>query len=75
MVRQALTSPTPPPPKPAARPAPILDPIRDTIDAIRSQENLTTWQIWTRLVDEHDADVSYGTVRDYVSGRVARSDP
>lgn len=66
-VRQALISPAPPPRKPVSRPAPILDPIRDTIDAIRRrEENLTTWQIWTRLLDDHDANVSYGTVRDYI---------
>jgi hypothetical protein len=75
MVCQALASPTPPPRKPINRPAPILDPIRDTIDAMRRHGNLTTWQIWTRLIDEHDADVSYGTVSDYIRSRTAKPDP
>jgi hypothetical protein len=77
-VRQALASPTPRPRKtPANRPAPVLDPIRDIIDALSHDGNLTVWQIWTRLVDEHDAAVSYGTVRDYIRGRgsVTRPDP
>jgi TniQ len=66
-VRQALASSTPPPRKPTGSwSAPVLDPIRDTIDNIRRDENLTTWQIWTRLVDDHDAKVSYGTVGDYI---------
>jgi hypothetical protein len=69
-VHQALASPTPPPRKPRAhRPAPVLDPIRSTLDTLCDQPNLTTWQIWARLVDEHHSDVSYGTVRPYVRNR------
>jgi hypothetical protein len=70
MVRQALNSPTPQPPprKKINRSAPVLDPIRDTIDGLLNQ-NLTAWQIWTHLVDEHDADASYTTVRDYIQTR------
>ena len=47
---------------------PILEPFRPHIDALLSaQPRITIWAIWTALVDEHDADVSYGTVRDYVA--------
>ena len=28
---------------------------------------MTIWSIWMTLVDEHDAEVPYGTVRDYVT--------
>lgn len=70
MVRQALNSPTaePPPRKRMNRAAPALDPIRDAIDSLLDQ-NLTAWEIWTRVVDEHDADASYATVRDYIRTR------
>jgi hypothetical protein len=47
---------------------PILEPFRPHIDALLSaQPPITIWAIWTALVDDHDADVSYGTVRDYVA--------
>jgi len=66
-VRRALASPTPPPRKTAdPRPSPRIDPIRDTIDAIRRERDLTIWQIWSRLVDDHGAEVSYSTVAGYI---------
>jgi len=48
------------------RPSPRIDPIRDTIDAIRRERDLTIWQIWSRLVDDHGAEVSYSTVAGYI---------
>jgi len=72
-IRQALNAPTPPPRKqPTQRKAPVLDPIRQTIDALIG-ENLTAWQIWERLLDKHEADASYSTVRDYLA-RQRRTD-
>jgi len=67
-VRQALTAPDPPPRKrPPARHAPALGPVRHLIDTMLTAEpELTPWRIWERLLDEHDAVVSYSTVRDYI---------
>ncbi len=70
-VRQALTTPDPPPRKRLpARGAPVLGPVRNLIDAMLTVEpQLAHWRIWERLLDEHDADVSYSTVRDYIVRR------
>lgn len=68
MVRQALTSPTPAPRKRINRPVSITAPVRDVIDALVGQD-LTVWQVWTCVVDEHEAEVSYGIVRAYVRSR------
>jgi transposase len=76
-VRQALASPVPPPKrKPGSRPAPKLGPYRAIIDgwlegdreAPRKQRH-TARRIWRRLLDEHGAEVSETTVRDYVRAR------
>lgn len=76
-VRQALASPVPPPKrKPCTRPAPKLGPYRVIIDgwlegdreAPRKQRH-TARRIWRRLLDEHGAEVSETTVRDYVRRR------
>ncbi|MCX5497935.1 TniQ family protein [Streptomyces sp. NBC_00053] len=74
-VRQALNSPTPPPRK--KRP-PIIGPAKErvgpTIDAILD-EHATTHAgalptvrlVWEKLLDEHDASASYGTVHRYMT--------
>lgn len=47
---------------------PILEDLRHHIDEmIDSDPRVTVATIWERLVDEHHAEVSYGTVRDYVA--------
>ena len=76
-VRQALASPLPPVKRsPAHRSAPKLGAYRALIDewleadreAPRKQRH-TAKRIWRRLVDEHGADVTETTVRDYVRAR------
>lgn len=75
-VRQALASPTPPPRKPrTVKENPVLDRIRLALDAILDECAATnggqlppTRLIWERLLDEHDADVSYATVRRFLVG-------
>lgn len=75
-VRQALASASPPERKTPVRSAPKLDPYKPTIDdmlrldldAPRKQRHTAT-RIHHRLLDEHGADVSYGSVRDYVRAR------
>ena len=32
-------------------------------------QNLIVWEIWTRLIDENDADASCSTVHDYIRNR------
>src|SRR6266702_1593019 len=70
-VRQALTTPDPPPRKPLPpRHAPALEPVRDLIDAmLAAKPDLAPWRIWERLLDEHDADISYSTVRGHIVRR------
>jgi transposase len=76
-VRQALACAAPPPRKKRVFPAPRLDPLKPLIDVMlredltapRKQRH-TARRVLARLVDEHDVrDVSYSTVRDYVSRR------
>lgn len=75
-VRQALASAEPPPRKTPTRSRPKLDLVRELIDAMlredrdapRKQRHTAT-RIWNRLLDEHDAQVGYPTVRDYVRRR------
>ncbi len=72
-VRQALASPTPPP---RSFPAPRLDAAKRLIDAMlrvdldapRKQRH-TARRVLARLVDEHQLEVSYSSVRDYVARR------
>ena len=66
-VRQALADPVPPPRKTPQRTS-ALDRLRDPIMTMLSAEpGLLVRQVWERLLDEHDAGVSYATVRDYVT--------
>jgi transposase len=75
-VRQALASADPPPRKTPERVAPMLGPYREAIDAMlvadldapRKQRH-TARRVHARLLDEHEAVVSYSTVRDYVRRR------
>jgi hypothetical protein len=75
-VRQALASPTPPPRKKLPPRKTQLDPYKSTVDAILEHDRTvprhqrhTIRRIWERLMDEHDAQISYGIVRDYVARR------
>ena len=73
-VRLALESPVPPSRKKPERVSPKMDRWKPVVDgwlvddrtAPRKQRH-TARRVWQRLVDEHDADVSEGTVRRYVS--------
>jgi transposase len=75
-VRQALGSPQPPPRKRVVRSTPVLDTVRDLIDAMlvddltapRKQRH-TARRVFERLCDEHDARVCYSTVVKYVRRR------
>ena len=75
-VRRALTSAEPPPREQRSYPQPALEPWKPTIDAIleadrtapRKQRH-TAHRIWSRLREEHQAEVSERTVRAYVRRR------
>jgi transposase len=77
-VRQALAAAEPPTRRIPDRTAPKLDRIRAVIDqmltadldAPRKQRH-TAQRIFDRLVDEHQAVISYSTVRQYVKARRA----
>ncbi|MGX6601687.1 hypothetical protein ACWKSP_06060 [Micromonosporaceae bacterium Da 78-11] len=67
-VMQALTSKSPPRRHVKSKQNPILEDLRQHIDEmIDSDPEITVATIWQRLVDQHHAQVSYGTVRDYVA--------
>jgi len=76
-VRQALASPLPPVKRvPVGRRAPKLGPYRAVIDSwleadrdAPPKQRHTAKRIWSRLVDEHGADVAEVTVRQYVRAR------
>lgn len=81
-VRQALSSPLPPPRKTPVRRSPRLDPFKTVIDemliadttAPRKQRH-TARRVLHRLIEEHGAiELSYSTVRDYVRVRRAQID-
>lgn len=75
-VRQALAAAEPPVRRVPAREAPKLGPLKGGIDAMlladldapRKQRH-TAQRIFDRLVDEHQAMISYSTVRQYVKAR------
>lgn len=77
-VRQALAAAEPPGRKPPKRRAPKLGPLKSVIDqmlladldAPRKQRH-TAQRVFDRLVDEHQAVISYSTVRQYVKARRA----
>ena len=74
-VRQALKSPTPPPRKkrpsivgPAKeRVGPTIDAILDEHAATHAGQLPTVREVWEKLLDDHDATVSHGTVHRYMS--------
>ena len=75
-VREAIDSPIPPPRRTSPRPVPVLDAVRELIDAMlvadraapRKQRH-TAKRIHERLRVEHDAAVSYSYVAKYVHRR------
>ena len=75
-VREAIDSPIPPPRRTSPRPVPVLDAVRELIDAMlvadraapRKQRH-TAKRIPERLRVEHDAAVSYSYVAKYVHRR------
>jgi hypothetical protein len=68
-VTRALTDQAPPPTKrPQSKRNPILDNLRHHIDEIlAANPDTTVATIWQQLVDHHQAEVSYATVRDYIA--------
>jgi TniQ len=65
-IRQALASAVPPPRKTPQRTS-ALDRLRDPVTAMLTADPcVPVRQVWERLLDEHDAGVSYAAVRDYV---------
>jgi hypothetical protein len=77
-VRQAIASPLPPDRKTPVRAAPVRAAVTGWIDemlredlAAPSKQRHTAKRIFERLVDEHDAQVSYSTVAKYVHRRRA----
>jgi TniQ len=47
---------------------PCLDQLSDRIDAmLATRPDITVMQIWERLVDDHAAEISYSSVREYVA--------
>jgi hypothetical protein len=67
-IRQALADPVPPPRKQPNRTS-ALDRLHDPIIAMLTAEpSLSYHQIWEHIVDDHDAEISYARVRDYIIG-------
>jgi len=49
-------------------PAPAITPARPLMDTWLSEHPaLTPLQIWKRLIDDHDVDITYGTVAQYTA--------
>jgi len=78
-VRQALAGAMPPPRKPPQRSSPVMDAVRDLIDsmlredlAAPAKQRHTARRIFERLVDEHQAQISYSSVVNYVGHRRAQ---
>jgi transposase len=75
-VREAIGSPIPPPRRTSPRPVPVLDAVRELIDAMLIEDRAaprkqrhTAKRIHERLRAEHDAAVSYSYVAKYVHRR------
>ncbi len=75
-IRQALASPVPPERKVPERRAPKLELFKPLLDGwlrenltAPKKQRMTATRMHARLLDEHDADVSYAAVRDYVAKR------
>jgi hypothetical protein len=66
----ALVSENPPPRKKINRPSAVLHGLEHHIEAMIEQDPaVAVTAVWEHLVDDHDADVSYGAVRAYVTKR------
>lgn len=70
-VKAALTTPEPPARKPLPRRPSAIDSVQHLIDLMIDNGHGPT-EIWTRLMDEHDTSISYGTVRVYVHNQTTR---
>ena len=77
-VRQAIASPVPPDRKVPVRAAPVREAVAGWIDEMLAEDlaaprkqRHTARRIFERLVDEHDAQVSYSYVAKYVARRRA----
>ena len=69
-IRQALASPIPPPRKKITRQPYALVGLDGLIDAmLDNQPDIRAGHVWQRLIDDHDANVSYASVRAYVAKR------
>ena len=75
-VRQAIDSPVPPPRKVSERESPALGPWKEVIrgwlqeevdNEVPRKQRQTARRVWSRLVEEHGAQVSESTVRAYVA--------
>lgn len=57
--------------RPPSRRKRVFDPYTPIIDDLMAREpTITRWEIWERLVDEHGAELSYGSVRDYIRDKI-----
>ena len=79
VVRQALASAVRPPRKARARRAPKMDCWKPIIEKWLEEDKTspckqrhTAWSVWQRLVEEHRAEASEGTVRRFVAVVKAR---
>jgi hypothetical protein len=55
--------------------SPILEAVADYIDQLIAEDpDATIWSIWKKVLDEQDAKVCYGTVRNYVNRARAHPD-
>jgi transposase len=75
-VREALESPVPAPRKVPERASPARDAVAPLVDAMLAEDlgaprkqRHTARRVWVRLRDEHDAEVSYSYVAQYVARR------
>lgn len=67
-VNQALAAPEPPPRKKSNREPYALNGLHDHINVIlQAEPAIPIGHLWERLIDEHDATVSYASIRDYVN--------